>query len=311
VSDVLSTTFLTALVSGAILAGLPLLFAALGETVGEQAGILGIGMEGYMLIGAYAGFNGALYGSSPWLGLLCGVLGGMAASAVVLLLSVRLGLDQIVVGIGVILLAEGITGLLHAVQFGASYPRLEQMTELPLPLLSRIPVLGEAVFSQPGIFWVGVVLVFVLGWVFRSTRWGLYLRAAGRKPQALDAAGVSVTAVRSWAVLVSGSLAGLGGAYLAVVSAGVFVTAMTNGLGFIAIVMAMLARGRPIWVLAGSLVFGLCLSGVTALQLVGVDVPNDVVYMLPFLVVMAALVIFARRSYLPAALGIPYRREAD
>lgn len=307
-SEVLSATFLTALVSGAILAGLPLLFAALGETVGEQAGVLGIGMEGYMLIGAYAGFNGALYGSSPWLGLLCGVVGGMAAASIVLLLSVRLGLDQIVVGIGVILLAEGITGLLHAVQFGASYPRLEEMSDLSIPLLSGIPVLGESVFSQPAIFWVGIVLVFVLRWVLRSTRWGLHLRAGGLKPQALDAAGVSVTAVRSWAVLVSGALAGLGGGYLAVVAAGVFVTAMTNGLGFIAIVVAMLARGRPVWVLVASLVFGLCLSAVTALQVVGVDIPTDAVYMLPFVVVMAALVIFARRAYLPAALGTPYWR---
>ena len=146
-------------------------------------------------------------------------------------------------------------------------------------------MLGESVFSQPLIFWLGIALVFVVRWVIRSTRWGLDLRAAGEKPQALDAAGVSVTATRSWAVLFSGALAGLGGAYLAVVSAGVFVAYMTNGLGFIAIVIAMLARGRAGWVLGGSLAFGLCLSVATALQVVGVDVPTDVVYMLPFLAV--------------------------
>ena len=308
-NDLLSETFLTALVSGAILAGLPLLFAGLGELVGEQAGVLGIGMEGYMLLGAYAGFNGALYGPSPWVGMLCGIAAGLAISALVMLLSVRMGLDQIVVGIGVILLAEGLTSLLHAVQFGASYPRIAEMRELPIPLLSRIPVLGESVFSQPLIFWLGIALVLVVRWIMRSTRWGLDLRAAGEKPQALDAAGVSVTAVRSWAVLFSGALAGLGGAYLAVVSAGVFVAYMTNGLGFIAIVIAMLARGRAGWVLGGSLVFGLCLSIATALQVIGVDIPTDVVYMLPFLAVMAALVVFARRAYLPAALGVPYRRD--
>ena len=307
-SDLLSETFLTALVSGAILAGLPLLFAGLGELIGEQAGVLGIGMEGYMLLGAYAGFNGALYGSSPWVGMLCGIGAGLAISGLVMLLSVRLGLDQIVVGVGVILLAEGLTSLLHAVQFGASYPRLAEMQELPIPLLSRIPVLGESVFSQPLVFWMGIALVFVVRWMLRSTRWGLDLRAAGERPQALDAAGVSVTGTRSWAVLVSGALAGLGGAYLSVVSAGVFVAYMTNGLGFIAIVIAMLARGRPGWVLGGSLIFGLCLSVATALQVIGVDVPTDVVYMLPFLAVMAALVVFARRAYLPAALGVPYRR---
>jgi general nucleoside transport system permease protein len=308
VSGILSTTFFAALVSGAILAGMPLLFAALGETLGEQSGVLGIGMEGYMLIGAYAGINGALYGDSAWVGLLCGIAGGVAIAAVVAVLAVRLGLDQVVVGIGVILLGEGLTSVLHAVQFGSSYPRVPQMQELPIPLLSRIPVVGDGVFSQPLIFWLGIALVFLLRWMLRSTRWGLDLRAAGERPRAVDTAGVDVAEVRSWAVLASGGLAGLGGAYLAVVAAGVFSPYMTNGRGFIAIVIAMLGRGRPGWVLFGALLFGASLSVGTALQLVGLDVPTDVVFMLPFIVVMIALVAFARRSYLPAALGLPYRR---
>ena len=307
-TGLLSTTFFAALVSGAILAGLPLFFAGLGETLGEQAGVLGIGMEGYMLIGAYAGINGALYGHSAWVGLLCGVLGGIAVSALVALLAVRLGLDQIVVGIGVILLGEGLTSVLHAAQFGSSYPRIAEMQHLSIPLLSRIPVIGVGLFSQPLIFWIGIALVFVLRWILRSTRWGLNLRAAGERPQAVDAAGVDVTRVRIWAVLASGALAGLGGAYLSVVVAGVFNPLMTNGAGFIAIVLAMLGRGRPGWVLFGALLFGASRSVATALQLVGVSLPTDVVFMLPFIVVMVALVMFARRSYLPAALGTPYRR---
>lgn len=308
-SEIFTTTFLSALISGAILAGLPLLFAGLGEMLGEQSGVLGIGQEGYMLIGAYAGFNGALYGHSSWVGLLCGVLAGIVISLIVVFLSVRFGLDQIVVGIGIILLAEGITSVLHGVQFGASYPRLDEMRGLPIPGLSKIPVLGESIFSQPLIFWLGIVLVFAIRWILRSTKWGLSLRAAGEKPRALDAAGVSVAATRSWAVLASGALAGLGGAYLSVVASGVFNPFMTNGLGFIAIVIAMLARGRAGWAFAGAFIFGLCLSISTALQVLGVDMPVDVVFMLPFLAVMVALVAFSRRAYLPAALCVPYRRE--
>lgn len=307
-SEFWSEAFFTALVSGAILAAMPLLFAGLGETLGEQAGVLGIGMEGYMLIGAYTGYNGALYGHSHWVGLLCGVVGGMAISFVVAYLSVRLGLDQVVIGIGAILLAEGLTSVLHAVQFGASYPRLDDMQEIPIPLLSRIPVLGESVFAQPLIFWIGIALVFVIRWVLRSTSWGLSLRAAGERPQVLDAAGVDVTRTRWWAVLASGGLAGLGGAYLSVVAAGGFNPMMTGGMGFIAIVVAMLARGRTGWVFGVAFIFGVCQSIVTALQVVGIDVPNDVVFMLPFLAVMVALVLFARRSYLPSALGKAYRR---
>ena len=307
-SELLSATFLSALISGAILAGMPLLFASLGETLGEQSGVLGIGQEGYMLIGAYAGFNGALYGHSPWVGLLCGVVGGLIIASLVAFMSVRRGLDQIVVGIAVILVAEGLTSVLHGVQFGTSYPRLQEMRSLPIPLLSKIPVVGEAVLSQPLVFWVGIALVFVIRWMLRSTWWGLSIRAAGEKPEALDAAGVDVTNTRTWAVLFSGALAGLGGAYLSVVAAGIFVPYMTNGLGFIAIVVAMLARGRTGWVFGGAFIFGLCLSLATALQVVGIDIPTDVVYMLPFLAVMAALIVFARRAYLPAALCRPYRR---
>ncbi len=305
-SEILTATFLSALISGAILAGMPLLFAGLGETLGERAGVLGIGMEGYMLIGAYAGYNGALHWNSHWAGLLCGVGGGIAISLVVAFLSVRLGLDQIVVGIGVILLAEGLTSVLHAVQFGDTHPRLEDMQEVPIPYLDRIPVIGDSIFSQPLIFWVGIALLIVVGWVLRSTRWGLSLRAAGERPEALDAAGVSVTNTRWWAVLASGGLAGLGGAYLSVVGSGN--PYMMNGLGFIAIVVAMLGRGRVGWVLTVSLIFGLCLSITDALQIVGIHIPTDVFYMLPFLAVMVALVAFARRSYLPSALCQPYRR---
>jgi general nucleoside transport system permease protein len=201
--------------------------------------------------------------------------------------------------------------VLHAVEFGASYPLLGQMRHLPIPGLSKIPVVGGSVFSQPAIFWIGIALIFFVRWFLRSTRWGLSLRAAGEKPRALDAAGVSVANTRSWAVLASGALSGLGGAYLTVIASGVFVPYMTNGLGFIAIVVAMLARGRTGWVFAGAFIFGICLSIATALQVAGIDVPTDVVYMLPFVAVMVALVAFTRRAYLPAALATPYRRDGQ
>lgn len=309
-NGVLSTTFFTALISGAIFAAMPLIFAGLGETLGEQAGVLGIGMEGYMLIGAYAGFNGALYGHSSWVGLLCGVVGGMAVAGIVAFLSVRLGLDQIVVGIGVILLAEGVTSVLHGVQFGQSRPLLGAVSEIRIPLLDRIPVVGESVFSQPLVFWIGIALLFVIRWILRSTRWGLSVRAAGERPQALDAAGGNVTRVRTWAVLASGGLAGLGGAYHSVVVAGTFtVPNFISGLGFLAIVVAMLARGRVAWVFGVAFLYGVARAIETPLQLVGVNLPSDVVFMLPFVAVMVALVVFARRSYLPSALAQPYRRE--
>jgi simple sugar transport system permease protein len=302
--------FLTSLVLGAITAGVPLLLAGLGEQISEKAGVLNIGIEGMMLIGAYCGFMAAYQSESVWLGFLAGAAGGALTAALMALLCVRLGLSQIVIGIAITLGAEGLTALLHHFQLSKTYPRLPAVSSLPIPLLSDIPILGPALFNRPPIIYLAFALVFALAFVYRRTNLGLNLQAAGDKPEALDAAGVDVMWTRSVAVLATGILAGIGGAFLAEVGAGTFVPFMTNGAGFIGIVLAMLARGRPTWVLFGALLFGACLSMTTALQVAGVDIPTDVIQMLPFAAVMAVLVIFGRRASLPPALGIPYFRGA-
>ena len=304
----LTQAFLSSLLFGAVTAGVPLMFAGLGEQISEKAGVLNIGIEGMMLFGAYTGFVAAYYSGSFWLGFLAGGIGGMAVALFMVVLCIRLGLNQIVIGIALTLGAEGLTALLHYFQFSRTYPRLSQAPVLPIPGLSQIPVLGPALFSHNAVVYIGVVLVAGLTWLFRRSHIGLNLEAAGSKPAALDAAGVSVLATRSWAVLATGFLTGVGGAYLANVGAGLFVPFMTNGAGFIGIVLAMLARGRPVWVLAGAALFGVSLALTTALQVAGVNIPTDVVQMLPFAMVMLVLVIFARHSVLPPALGLPYLR---
>lgn len=306
--DLLTETFLTALVSGALLAMMPLLFASLGEAISEQAGVLNVGLEGMMLFGAYAGFNGALYIHSSWIGLLCGVLGGILASLVMVVLCVRMKLDQIVVGVALFLFAEGVTSLLHGAQFGTSYPRLDGIDEIKVPLLSKIPVVGPSIFQQHGIVYLGIAAVFFVRWMLKRTSLGLSLRAAGERPAALDAAGVDVTRTRTIAVLACGGLAGLGGAYLSIIAAGNFTPMMTQGTGFMGIVLAMLARGKVLWLIFFSFVFGISLSIQTALQLAGINISTDVVQMLPYATVIAVLLLFARRSYLPSALALPYVR---
>ena len=304
----LSDAFLISLIAGAVAAGLPLLLAGLGEQVSEKAGVLNIGIEGMMLFGAYAGFATAFVTNSLWLGFLAGAAAGLVMAMLMALFCVRLGLNQIVIGIALTLGADGITALLHHVQFSRTYPRLPRVETVDIPGLSEIPIIGPSLFSRHPMVYIAVILVVALALLFRSTNVGLNLQAAGDKPDALDAAGISVTATRTWSVLFTGAMAGLGGAYMAMVGAGIFVPFMTGGAGFIAIVLAMLARGRPIWVLIGAFLFGASLSLTTALQVGGVNVPTDVVQMLPFLMVMIVLVIFARRASLPAALGLPYVR---
>jgi simple sugar transport system permease protein len=315
-TDLLTQEFVTALIAGGILAGIPLLFAALGEMVSERAGVLNIGIEGTMLVGAYVGFVAAFHSGSTSLGFLAGAGAGAAVSLIMVVLCVRLGLDQIVVGIAITLAAEGATALIFDAQFAESRPTLGETGRISIPLLSDIPVVGGgdssngSLFSQPAIVYAGLIAVGVVAWMMRRTHMGLNVRAAGDKPAALDAAGVSVRATRSWAVLFAGAMAGIGGAYLSITAAGLFEDFITQGRGFIAIVLAMLARGKAMWVLIGSFVFGISLSLSDALQIAGVNISTDLVFMLPFVAVIVVLVVFGRRSYLPAALGLPYVRGA-
>ncbi|MBV9529131.1 hypothetical protein, partial [Sphingomonas sp.] len=147
----------------------------------------------------------------------------------------------------------------------------------------------KSLFDQPLVVYLGFAFVAALAWLFRASTVGLNLRAAGEKPEALDAAGISVLATRSWAALSTGMLAGLGGAYLSVAATGIFTPFMTQGQGYMAIVVAMLARGRPVWVLVGSFLFGISLSLATSLQIAGINISTDLVNMLPFVAIIVAL----------------------
>ena len=224
-SQVWTQVFWTSALAGGLLAGVPLMFTALGEAISERAGVLNIGLEGMMLVGAYAGFLGAYYGHSMWFGYLGGMGAGMLASCFMVVLCVWLGLDQIVVGIAITLAGEGITSVLYQSRFSATQPRL-------------------------------------------------------------------------------------GGAYLAIAGTGGFQDFLTQGQGYMAIVIAMLARGRPIAVVVFSLMFGIALSLSGLLQIAGINLSPEVVHMLPFAAIIVALMVFARRAYLPPALALPYVRGA-
>ena len=313
----MSQLFWTTVVAGGLLAGVPLMFTALGEAISERAGVLNIGLEGMMLAGAYCGFLGAYYGNSIWVGYLAGMAGGTIGAVVMAVLCVWLGLDQIVVGIAITLVGEGITSVLYQSEFSTTEPRLGAAPDNAVPLLDRIPVLGKPLngqfplFSQPMLVYLGLAFAALLAWIFTSTNVGLNLRAAGEKPEALDAAGVDVVATRTYAALSTGALAGLGGAYLSIIGTGGFQPFLTQGQGFMAIVIAMLARGRPLGIVVFSFLFGITISLGTALQAAGItNIPDNVIHMLPFVAIILALMLFSRRSYLPPALALPYVRGA-
>lgn len=306
----LTATFMTAFVAGTVTATMPLLLAGLGEQISEKAGVLNLGLEGVMLVGAYCGFATALATGSFWLGFLAGALGGIAAAAAIGVLCIGFALNQIVIGISATLLLQGATSLAHHIQFSQSHPRLPRQPEFAIPLLADLPIVGPSLFVQHPVVYLALAVVPAAAWLYRATNIGLNLAACGEKPAALDLAGVSVAQTRFWALIATGALAGLGGAYLAQIGAGLFVPFMTNGVGFMGIVLAMLARGRPVWVLLGALAVGISTSLTTALQVGGVQIPTDIVQMLPFAMIIVVLAVFGRRAGLPAALGLPYHRGA-
>lgn len=309
-NDLISATFITVFVATVLAQAMPLILAAVGETVGEQAGVLNLGIEGVMLVGAYAAFVATLLTGNFWLGMLAGAVGGVVANLAMLVLNVWLGLNQIVIGLAVTLIGEGLTSVLYLQNYAKSTTSLGQAPALLIPGLSDIPIIGRALFQQSTIFWAMLILVAVMAFLLARTNWGLSTRSAGQKPSSLDAAGGSVMKTRSQAVLVNGVFVGLGGAYLAVLTTSTFTPGLTNGLGFIAIVITMLSRGRILLVVLTSLIYGLAVAIGPALQVVGFNVPADFIKMLPFVVVMLTLIVFARSSVVPPALGAAYTRGA-
>ena len=288
------------------------MFTALGESISERAGVLNIGLEGHdarrrlrrlprRLLRPLGVARLPRRDASP----------GCSPRCVMVVLCVWLGLDQIVVGIAITLAGEGITSVLYQSQFSSTQPRLgarqrdSDSAARPHPRARqddqrRVPALQPAADRLPR----PRASPSCSRWIFRSTNIGLNLRAAGEKPEALDAAGVSVVATRSYAVLATGALAGLGGAYLAIAGTGGFQDFLTQGQGFMAIVIAMLARGRPLGVVVCSLIFGiaLSLSAPRCRSRVSTSRPTSSTCC-PFAAIIVALILFARRAYLPPALA--------
>ncbi|HET8648740.1 MAG TPA: ABC transporter permease [Gemmatimonadales bacterium] len=297
-----------ALVSGFLAASVrvatPLLLAALGETVAERGGVINLGIEGAMLAGALAAAIGASIGG-PWTGLAAALIVGVLTGLVFAAVAVGAGADQIITGTAITLGATGLTGAVYRAYFGATGAGLSLPTLAPIPLpgLSRIPVVGPALFDQPLPTYLAVVLVPVIWWGLFRTRAGLALRAAGEAPETAWALGVRVRSLRTIGTVIGGACAGLGGASLVLAQVGTFAERMTAGRGFVAIAIVVLGRWHPVGVLLAAWLFG----GATALQFIfqalGLAVPYQLFLVLPYLLTLLALAGVVGRVRAPAGLG--------
>lgn len=304
------------LLNAAIRLAIPTGLAAVGESLCQKAGVLNLSLEGMMLSGAYAAFLATHYSGEPWVGVLAGVGGGVLIGVLMALFSVHLKTEQVINGIALVLLAQGLTSFIHVKLFGVTSPeRFDPIGTMEIPLLGAIPGLGSVVFDQSPLVYIAVALIIGVSWTLHRTRFGLAVRAAGDRPGAADAAGINIDRVRSLAILASGAMAGLGGAVLVVGQLGLFTQNVTAGRGWVAIALVIFGRWSPLRVAAGAFLFGFT----DALQLriqsasggIESDVPFEFFQALPYLVTIVVVVMAtasARDDAQPESLGIPYTK---
>ncbi len=287
----------------------PLIFAALGGMFCERSGVTNIGLEGLMLISAFAGVVGAFFSGSAWVGLGTAISAGLLFALIHAVMCITFEADQIISGTAINLLALGGTGFLMVVVFGAggTSPKVDNFAPVGIPLLSDIPVIGAALFDQSLLVYLMYALIPITFFAIYHTPFGLRLRATGEVPEAVDTAGVSVTRMRYYGVSLSGILASLGGVYLSMSLLSAFTEGMTNGRGFIALAALIFGRWNPIGAAGAALLFGFAQA--ITLRVPQDVIPNEFIQMLPYILTIVVLAGFGGRAIAPAAIGKPYRKE--
>jgi simple sugar transport system permease protein len=293
-----------------LVAGTPLLLGTLGEIVAERSGVLNLGVEGMMAIGAVSAYLTALASGSPWLGLAVAVGAGMAISAIHALVSITLKANQVVSGLALTMLGLGVASLFGKPFIGRPLP--VKLEAVRIPVLADIPYLGPVLFARDAVFYISVLLGLAFWFLLSRTRWGIEVRSVGENPAAADAAGVSVTGQRYLCTLIGGALAGLAGAYLSLVYSNSWMDGMTGGRGWIVIALTIFALWRPPRAFLGAYLFGVIFVLQYLLQPLGI--PPNLLGMMPYLATLAVLVIGGLRAdhrhlAAPAALGEPFSKS--
>ena len=306
-ADLFTGSVLIGLLSSGIRLATPYLYAAIGETFGQRSGVLNLGVDGIMLMGAFSGFYVVFLTGNLWLGLLLAIIVGAIMGLAMAFISVTLNAEQGISGIGVYLFGLGMSDLLFQ-KLVNNVETVRGFQPLHIPLLSDIPVIGE-IFFQQNILVYGAYLMVPIAWfVINKTTFGLKMRAVGENPEAADTLGVSVAKVRYLTVTFGGIMSGIAGASLSIALLNVFQQNLTNGLGFIAIALVYFGGWRPGWVLIGSLLFSMVNSLQVWVQVIGIDIPSDIAVMMPYLLTIVVLVISAQRVRQPKALSKAYER---
>jgi simple sugar transport system permease protein len=301
---------LEAFLVSAISMAAPILLAALGELIVERSGVLNIGIEGAMLMGAFFALAAVYFTGSLALGLLAGVGAALALHAIFALLAVNLAVNQVVAGTALNILALGVTGVFYRSMFGITGKAfiVAPFANVRLGPLADLPVVGPLLFDRNPLIYLALVLVPVVAYALSHTRYGLELRAAGERPEAADALGLGVFRLRWEALMISGVLTGLAGAYLTLAYANTFVEGISAGRGFVALAVVILGRWNPWGLAAASVLFGAAMALQFGLQALGTSIPYQIFLALPYASTLIVLAVMGGQAAAPSALGAPYRR---
>lgn len=302
---------ISAYLASAIRQAAPLTLAGIGVAWSEKAGVLNIGEEAVMLMGAFTGFIAAFFTGSLAAGIFGGMAGGLLIALLHAFMCIRVRANQTITGLALNYMTQGLTSFLFLLVFGqgSSLPKTEKLKAIRIPLLADIPVIGEPLFNENILVYIlyGVIIVSCVV-LFRS-RIGISIAAVGENPAAADTAGLNVNGIRAAACAVNGVLGGLGGCCITLAQLGYFQEDITSGKGYMALVAVILGRRHPVGILLTAMIIGFAESLQFTLQTRGIAVPSQTFSMLPYVVAVLVLLLSCGRNHDPAALGIPYDRD--
>ena len=310
-SQILEAAFISGLIGAMMRMATPIIFAMLGEILAERSGVLNLGIEGIMLMGAMTGFLVSISSGSLWFGVLMAALVGMALGLLMAFLSVHLGLSQHVSGLGITLFAAGLAMFIYRLHFGSPTvpPTVKPFQQVVIPWLSEIPIIGPGLFKQYTLTYIAWLLVPAISILLYNTNVGLKIRTVGENPIVADTVGVNVVLTRTLCLVAGGALMGIGGAFLTLAHQNMFLIDVIGGRGWVAIAMVIFGNWDPVKGTLGALIFG-CLDGLQLrLQGLGIKLSFHVFLMIPYLLTIVALVSVSRKASVPAGLLKPYRRE--
>ena len=295
------------ILTSAIRLATPYLFAAIGEAFAQTSGVVNLGVDGIMLVGAFAAFYVTLITGNVWLAVLAAAIVGLLMGLLMSFISVTLKAEQGISGIGLYMFGLGLSSLLFKVLVG-SVQTVVGFGAIKIPVLGDIPILGEIFFQNSLPVYTAFLLVPVAWWFLDKTTWGLKIKSVGQNPAAADSLGVNVDQVRYFCVCLGALLAGLAGASLSIALVNLFQENLTAGMGFIAVALVYFGGWKPSGILVGALLFSTVNAIQLWMQVLGVKIPSDLAIMLPYLLTIAALVAVTNRIRQPAALNKPFER---